>query len=92
MELYRQCEYYIVLDDDKYDQKKCCEREGKIIKGKMVNGLLKAQHLWFVSPENGKHCSLYNDDNDFATRIRMGNGEKIAETIIKKINSQKYNK
>lgn len=91
LELYKQCEYYIVLDDDKYDQKKCCDREGKIIEDKILKGI-EAQHVWFVSPDNGKHCSLYNDDRDFATLLRRQNGEDIAKTIIEEINLQKSSK
>lgn len=91
LELYKQCEYYIVLDDDIYDQKKCCDREGKIIEDKILKGI-EAQHVWFVSPDNGKHCSLYNDDRDFATLLRRQNGEDIAKTIIEEINLQKSSK
>lgn len=85
LELYRQCEYIIVLDDHFYDNSKYCEREKKVISERLKD--IPSGHLWFLHPDNDKHCSLYSENLDFSTRLSLteDNTKEVSNTIIEAI-------
>ncbi len=82
LSLYEQCSYFIVLDDQYYDDSGNCEREGRVIAQKLKS--LPAHHLWFLHPDNDRHCFLYEENRDYSTRLDLTDDatEKIAEDII----------
>lgn len=80
--LYEQCKYFIVLDDEYYDDSENCKREGRVIEKKLGN--LPAYHVWFLHPDNDKHCSLYKEDDDYSTPLPLTeeSTKETAEAII----------
>lgn len=86
LSLYQECDYFIILDDKWYDSSKACEKEGKIIRKKLEQGL-EAGRLWFLHPDNDRHCSLFREDSDYSTRLSLSeeNTKEVAAGIIEKI-------
>lgn len=85
LELYKQCEYYIVLDDHFYDKSEYCKREKEVISKRLDE--INPGHLWFLHPDNDEHCSLYSEDLDFSTRMDLteSNTVTISNAIIAKV-------
>ena len=85
--MYQKCDYFLILDDSFYDLSSACEREGRVIFEKLHQGLA-AGHLWFLHPDNDRHCSLFNEGRDYSTRLNLTeeNSKRVAEQIIEKIN------
>lgn len=87
LKLYQKCDYFLILDDSFYDLSSACAREGRVIFEKLHQGLA-AGHLWFLHPDNDRHCSLFNEGRDYSTRLNLTeeNSKRVAEQIIEKIN------
>lgn len=86
LELYKQCEYFIILDDRYYDYSNNCKQEAQTIKERLNQGI-EPNHLWFLHPDNDKHCSLFSE-NDYSTRLKLTeeNTNDIVNGIIEIIN------
>lgn len=88
LELYRQCKYFIVLDDQYYDRSGNCKKEGKVIKEKLK--ALEPRHLWLLHPDNDAHCKLFDEESDYSTRLKLTeeSTEQAAGGIIRSIMEQ----
>lgn len=78
---YRQCKYFVVLDDHFFNRTPNCMEEGKVIQERVKE--LGSYHLWLLHPDNDGHCMLYNDKNDYSTRMSLT--EDSTENAIKEV-------
>lgn len=85
LEMYRKCKYYIVLDDQFYDNSPNCRKEKKVIQEQLKN--MQSRHLWFLHPDNDKHCSLFCENKDYSTRLQLNDDStnEAAQGIIQSI-------
>lgn len=88
LELYKQCSYYIILDDEKYNTGEACPREAEVIKEKLNNKTNKySQKVWFLRPKNDTGSFLFNAETDYSTLMDYTdeNIQNIIESIFRVI-------
>lgn len=67
LELYKQCSYFLILDDSCYLDGPSCPREASAIAGALKE--MPPQHAWFITPENDRRGDCFGTD-DYSHRLR----------------------
>lgn len=66
LELYKQCSYFVILDDSDYLDGPTCPQEASTIKEVLKN--MHSQHAWFLTPRNDKRSGCFGTD-DFSHQL-----------------------
>ena len=86
-ERYSQCKFFIVHDDESYDESTFCLEEGKVIKKRMDE--LGNQHLWLI--QTGQRLSEFYTDvrqQGYTSKLTCDTIDALTKDFLKKFRSE----
>ena len=88
LDKYSQCDYFIILDDQHYDQSEFCKAECATIEKTLSEMKDSRQHIWFLHPKYEEHCSLFKTEEDFSNEFRdIKEADELAKNFLKALAS-----